>query len=193
MSGDGVGSSQRRAFFREALVRVVGPLADYMEQHGALPVGRPWLRPPGAIEESRFLTACYRCGACVEACPAEAIFPLDDGDKEASGTPAIDADAAACVVCDGLKCTKVCPSGALLPIEDPFDIAMGLAEVYGPACERSRQEPCTLCVDLCPLGATAIRFNDDGPPEVLAAGCTGCGVCQLHCPTSPKAIVVQPA
>ena len=193
MSSDGVGSSQRRAFFREAVARVVGPLANYMEQHVALPVGRQWLRPPGAIEESRLLTICYRCGACVEACPAKAIFPLDGSNGDAAGTPVIDADAAACVVCDGLKCTKTCPSGALLPIEDPHNIRMGLAEVYGPNCARSRKEPCTLCVDLCPLGETAIRFNDEGPPEVLSPGCIGCGVCQLHCPTSPTTIIIHPS
>ena len=38
----------------------------------------------------------------------------------------------------------------------------------------------------------AIRFVGDEPPEVLSPGCVGCGVCQLYCPTEPKAITVRP-
>lgn len=183
---------QRRAFFRAAVARAIGPLADYIEKRvGLLPLQRP-LRPPGAIEESAFLETCYRCGSCVEVCPADAIFPLDDTAGDAARTPSIDPDRAACVVCDDLKCTTVCPSGALQLITDPLAIRIGLAQVYGSLCTRSNDVPCTECVDRCPPGAVAIRFNDDGPPEVLSPGCIGCGICQLYCPTSPKAIVVNP-
>jgi ferredoxin len=31
------------------------------------------LRPPGAVEEERFLAACTKCGLCVSACPSDAI------------------------------------------------------------------------------------------------------------------------
>ncbi|MBI4719162.1 MAG: 4Fe-4S dicluster domain-containing protein [Planctomycetes bacterium] len=187
--------SGRRAFFREALAGVVRPLADYLEQRIPSPVEppqeRPRLRPPGAIPEATFIDTCRRCGACVEACPANAIFPLPESFGYAPRTPVIDPDYAACVVCEGLQCTHVCPSGALLPLSAPTQIRMGLAEVYRPLCVRSRGESCTQCVERCPMGETALRFIDAGPPEVLA-GCVGCGVCQLYCPTSPKAIVVQP-
>ena len=30
-------------------------------------------RPPGALEEADFLSACVRCGLCVNACPEQAI------------------------------------------------------------------------------------------------------------------------
>ncbi|UCC30396.1 MAG: hypothetical protein JSU86_19620 [Phycisphaerales bacterium] len=192
MTADRAGSSPRRVFFREAVVRAVRPLADYIEQRMDLPAGRVVLRPPGAIEESQFIDTCYRCGGCREECPADAIFPLDKAEGDAAGTPAIDPDRAACVVCDGLKCTKGCPSGALQPVRDPREIRMGVAEVYEPNCVRTRGEACTLCADRCPLGETAIGFGNDGPPTVLTPGCVGCGVCQLYCPTGPKAIVVRP-
>lgn len=183
---------RRREFFRNAVGRTIRPLADYLEERmGKAPAEWGRLRPPGAIGEDRFNDTCLRCGNCVTICPATAIFSLGDDAGKAAGTPVIDPDQAACVVCDGLKCTHVCPSGALQPLFHASDIDMGVAEVYPSLCVRSSGEACRLCVDLCPLGASAIRFVDDGPPEVLAAGCVGCGVCQLYCPTSPKAIVVK--
>lgn len=195
MTADAPHPASRRHFFRDALHRVAAPLGRYLEQRFNLHAheGQVYLRPPGALEERRFVTTCDSCARCVEACPANAIFLLGDAAGPARGTPVIDADRAACVVCDGLLCTHACPSGALLPLNEPRQIRMGTAEVYGGLCVRSRGEHCTTCVELCPLGDAAIRFNDEGPPEVLADGCTGCGVCQLYCPTRPKAIVVQPA
>ncbi len=186
-------SSDRRNFFRDALRQAVTPLVDYLDGQSEAPSSSHLkLRPPGAVEESRFLETCQHCAACVNVCPAVAISLLDQTHGAAAGTPVIDADLAACVVCEGLKCTHACPSGALQPIHDEKLIRMGLAEVYKPLCDRTQGEPCTLCVDRCPLGETAIRLNDYGPPEVLASGCVGCGVCQLYCPTTPKAIVVRP-
>ncbi len=171
---------------------MVGPVADYLSER--LPVPRPsnYLRPPGAIEESRFNETCLRCGNCINVCPAQCIISLDSSHMASAGTPVIDPDQAACVVCDGLKCTHVCPSGALTPLTDPRLIRMGLAEVYKSVCVRSRDEQCTICVDRCPMGSAALRFDDSGPPIVLADGCVGCGVCQLCCPTTPKAITVRP-
>lgn len=181
----------RRLFFRDAVARAMEPLANYVEKRMAAEPLRFRLRPPGAVPEASFVETCYRCGACVEACPADAIFPLARPGA-AAGTPVIDPDRAACVVCDGLHCTKVCPSGALQTLNDPHSIRMGLAEVYEPLCVRSRGESCTLCVDRCPIGESAIRFDGAGPPSVSADGCVGCGVCQHECPTTPKAIVVKP-
>ncbi len=192
MAKDTTASSRRRAFFREAASRLIAPVADYIEGRVNLSVGQPHLRPPGAIADSLLVETCVRCGACVDVCPADAILPLAAAAGEAAGTPVVDPDSAPCVVCDGLKCTTVCPSGALLPIDNPRDIRMGIAQVYAPLCVRSNREDCTLCVDECPVGEDAIRFNGWGPPEVLANGCVGCGVCQNRCPTSPKAIVVKP-
>ncbi len=156
-------------------------------------VTRSWLRPPGAIDEPTFLDKCYRCGACVDVCPAKAILPSRAADARLAGTPVIDPNLAACVVCEGLQCTQVCPSGALTPLHDPGEIRMGLAVVNAGVCVRSHGENCTICVDKCPIGAAAIRIDGSGPPLVVEPGCVGCGVCQLYCPTLPKAIVVRPS
>ncbi|MFQ5461384.1 MAG: 4Fe-4S dicluster domain-containing protein [Phycisphaerae bacterium] len=192
MSETSKNAGDRRSFFRAAAAKMLGPVSDFIEERTA-PEYRPiYLRPPGAIDEAAFLQTCRQGGACVQACPANAIFSLAEQSGVARGTPVIDPDAAACVVCTDLACTHACPSGALLPIDRPRDIRMGVAEVYAPLCLRQKNEACTICVEQCPLGESAILFTDDGPPHVLAEGCVGCGVCQFYCPTSPKAITVRP-
>lgn len=188
----GASESRRRDFFREAAARLISPLADYLAGPTDNDVVTSWLRPPGVISEEQLAETCIRCGVCVDVCPADAIYALGKSSGDAVGTPAIDPDRAPCVVCDGLKCTTSCPSGALLPLLSPSDIVMGVAEVYAALCVRSRGEACTVCVDRCPLGETAIRILDEGAPQVSEAGCVGCGVCQFVCPTDPKAIVVHP-
>jgi ferredoxin len=193
MSSD-VNDPGRRRFFRDALDGLVKPLAAYLEGRLDVPAGRPFLRPPGAIEEAKFLDTCYRCGSCAGVCPVHAITLRQLAPAHpANSTPGIDPDVAACAVCEGIQCTQACPSGALRVLKGAYEIDMGLAVVAPVPCVRSRGESCTLCVDKCPIGAAAIRFHDEGPPRVSESGCVGCGMCQLFCPTHPKAIVVEPA
>jgi len=192
MTKDHADSPDRRAFFKNAADKLIEPVANYLDRKLTAPAQlRQIIRPPGSVHELRFNETCRRCGECVKACPAEAIFPLTASFGEAEGTPAIDPSRSPCVVCEGLQCTHVCPSGALLPVYEPHLIAMGLAEVYTPLCVRSDGKDCTECVDRCPFGEVAIRFDDSGPPTV-AEGCTGCGVCEFYCPTTPKAITIRP-
>lgn len=57
---------------------------------------------------------------------------------------------------------------------------------------------CDLCVTECPIGDTAIimeeKTNRRGQkhwvPKVLD-GCTGCGVCEMVCPTTPSSIFIE--
>ena len=201
----------RRRFFREGLRELLRPLAEVVEpleqviqqltdldSIGAptprsAPANQPaydaWLRPPGALPEQSFLDTCSRCGECVRVCPAQCI-QIDATGERGKGAPFIDLDHMPCVVCDGLQCMHVCPTGALSPI--PLgDIDMGTA-VWKPAtCVRSHGEPCTICIDRCPVGAVAIELAGNDV-QVHPDGCIGCGVCQYYCPTTPKSIVVIP-
>lgn len=180
--------------FRLGFRRIMEPVANYLQERIdiTLPVLRESLRPPGAVPEKKFLDTCYRCGNCVDVCPAKAIRPTSAGNVDQAGTPYIDPDLAACVVCDELACMRACPSGALQLVSDPARIRMGLAVVTHAHCVRSQGRDCTLCIDKCPFGTQAIRVGAEGRIEVLSAGCVGCGSCQFYCPTTPKAIVVHP-
>jgi ferredoxin-type protein NapG len=198
----------RRRFFREGLRELLRPLANAVEplERAAKQIGAMedhtfaghyvapepevrWLRPPGALPERRFLDTCSRCGDCVRVCPAQCIR-IDVTNEKGGGAPYIDVDTMPCVVCDGLLCMSTCPTGALLPTALQ-DITMGLAVWNEHLCVRTHGENCTICVDKCPVGASAIRLTD-GRIEVLNPGCIGCGVCQAECPTSPKSVVVEP-
>jgi ferredoxin-type protein NapG len=191
----------RRAIFRYGLRRLMKPVAEYIEQRFDrldaefdidLPVEREVLRPPGALPEGEFLDRCYRCGNCVDVCPARAIKVATGENIECVGTPYIEPSLAACVVCDELACMKACPSGALTAVEDPKAIRMGVARVDASLCVRSRGEDCRVCVERCPFGSEAIDISDGGEVFVEAEGCVGCGTCEFYCPTGPKAICVEP-
>ena len=210
----------RRSFFTEGFRHMLKPLADVVEarldkanlpdweeyergkdsyhppspdeaRFSPLP-DRPVLRPPGALGEDQFLQTCMVSGQCVSSCPVSAIKVTMDPDPMKEGRPFIDPQDQACVVCEDLSCMKVCPSGALLPVARE-DIRMGMAEVDDAICVRTQGEDCQICVDKCPLGESAITISYfGGPVEILDPGCTGCGVCEMYCPTEPRAVVVRP-
>ena len=187
----------RRGFFKEALNQLIQPVAEFLDDRISdhLPAedsgNRPLFRPPGALPEAEFLEKCHRCGNCIKNCPANAIFPLQTTQPDIANTPYIDPEEQPCVICDSLACMYVCPSGALQTVYAE-DIKIGLAVFSAETCLRTQDLDCTYCVDTCPIGEDAIHFTPDGIVEVIDAGCTGCGVCQYACPTSPKSIVIHP-
>ena len=132
--------STRRSFFRQALGKAIDPLARAIGQNTPESAAPVRLRPPGALLGEQFTLTCQSCASCVDACPANAIYLLDDNAGSDAGTPIVDPQRSACVLCDGLLCTHVCPSGALKPIQMPKDVKMGMAEVYAPLCLRTSGE-----------------------------------------------------
>ena len=198
----------RRRFFREGLRELLKPLAKAAEPvERALrelqsldaksnapdtappPVSLRILRPPGALDEQQFRETCSRCGVCVSVCPANAI-KIDTSGTIGGGAPYILASEMACVVCDGLHCMQNCPSGAL-QLVPMTEIDIGTAVWHEHRCLRSQGQECRICLDQCPLGTAAITM-ENGKIKVIEEGCTGCGVCEHECPTSPKAITVTP-
>lgn len=182
------------------LAQAVEPIEEAIRQLENLDAPKPhaqskippgvWLRPPGALApDARFTDACSRCGECVKVCPAQCIR-IDESKKKGNGAPYIDVDTMPCVVCDGLLCMSVCPTGALA-VTALVDIDMGTAVWDEQICVRSKGEPCTICIDRCPLGSSAIELSGNAI-VVHPHGCIGCGICEYYCPTTPKSVVVIP-
>jgi len=150
------------------------------------------LRPPGALQEEHFADRCDRSGQCIAACPVQAIRVYSSEDEQLNDTPHIDPQVQACVVCDDLSCMNACPSGALSVVPKNH-IQMGLAGVNFERCLRSTGDDCQICVERCPIGYEAIEIPYYGERvEVKEAGCIGCGLCEMYCPTDPRSIIVRP-
>jgi ferredoxin len=159
----------------------------------------PALRPPGAIDWSRFTGVCVRCGNCVRACPARIIRP-DLGGHGLAGllAPELTFEEDYCRE-DCRACTEVCPSGAIsrLAMEEKRRFVIGLARVDLKICILSKGEECTVCTRACSYEAISTPRSADGSalePRVDLARCVGCGSCEVMCPTEPaKAVRVYPA
>ncbi|PHS57994.1 MAG: 4Fe-4S ferredoxin [Sulfurimonas sp.] len=91
------------------------------------------LRPPGAVDEDKFLALCIKCGQCLQVCPYHSIKLSDMTKGHGIGTPYIDANVRGCYACDAVPCVLACPSGALHhTCEKPEDIHMGIAILEFP-------------------------------------------------------------
>jgi ferredoxin-type protein NapG len=161
------------------------------------------LRPPGAVEEKKFMELCIRCARCIEVCPYDSIHRADLFEKLQIGTPYIFADKRACYLC--MKCPPVCPTGALdTALAEPADVRIGIAVINQETClnylyYKEEQEGvsmgyaqlCNTCNNVCPFTDDAIYLEKFILP-VITDKCTGCGICVEKCPTTPKSINIYP-
>lgn len=195
---------QRRKFFRDVLA--TGAVAVtcgwssgvfQSQAEGAAPI-----RPPGALDEEEFLSRCIRCQKCADACPNNAILPMDRSQGAALElTPHIRPRRQTCMLCNKLegeylKCTQVCPSGALrLVRKDPDEVrakvAMGTAEIDFGLCYSYNNWSCGACFRACPFPGQAMTLGLWERPEVNAEVCIGCGLCERACIRYPQAIRVR--
>lgn len=154
-----------------------------------------FLRPPGALAESEFLSECIRCGQCGEVCPNSAIkfFDLENG-ISAVNTPYIIPREKACILC--MKCGEICPTGAIKEIvRDATEIVkqvhMGKAIVNKNICLSYQGKSCGVCYRACPLQDVSIQVGFMEQPTVLK-DCIGCGQCERACIQMPQAIRIVP-
>ena len=164
----------------------------------------PRLRPPGAVDDTRFKGLCARCGNCVKACPSGIIHQdLRPSDPAGLLTPILhfkenfERPEEYDKYCreDCRACTQVCPTGAIAPLslQDKLCRPIGLAEVDMDGCILRLGVQCSICVfDICPQDA--ISTNDINAFEVEiaidSAKCNGCGACVVICPE--KVIEIRP-
>lgn len=189
-------SDREEGWLRRLLVRGDNPFTSSFEQNR--------LRPPGAVDEARFMSLCIRCNRCLEVCPYHSIVRAGLG--ATVGTPYVMAERKACYLC--MACSRLCPTEALnTSLRDPEKVRMGRALIDPSICyshlflkhdvlpDKTGQKIgalCNTCYNVCPLPDKAITLKDNLFPVVLD-GCVGCGVCVERCPTRPKrAINVTP-
>ncbi|MEO0411524.1 MAG: MauM/NapG family ferredoxin-type protein [Pseudomonadota bacterium] len=158
-------------------------------------------RPPGALPEEDFLSACVHCGLCVQDCPYDILKLATLEEPVATGTPFFIAREKACEMCEDIPCVKACPTGAL--DHDLVDIKkadMGLAAFLSPEmCYAVQGTSCRACYVACPVRDEAITMlplrkgnQMVFQPTVHSAACTGCGMCEEACITPQASIKVLP-
>jgi len=170
--------------------------AGFGALHTRMPRARPSrLRPPGAGGEQHFLSACIRCGQCVDACPHDSLQLASLSAGLECGAPAVDSRLTPCELCPGeedLLCIEACPTTALQPVEDLRDIRMGVAIIDRDRCLAWQGTACRSCWHICPFPNEAIRLDWRTRAEIVAEVCIGCGLCDRACLTEPSSIEIIP-
>jgi len=192
----------RRAFLGAAFTGVAGVT---LVKTAAVDRNRSgnMIRPPGALEEDRFLDRCIRCHECVRICASTGAClqpALLQGGWEAFWSPIAVLRSGYCEYSCNL-CGQVCPTGAItsLALEKKQRLRMGTAYF-----DKSRCIPwyshvdCLVCEEHCPVPEKAIKFDIqqvrtfDGTlktvmfPYVVEERCIGCGICETKCPVVGK-------
>jgi len=183
-------TGDRRAFLRRAFGGALDHVARATEERL---VQRRYVRPPGALPEIAFLTACTRCGECAAACPPAAIRHVAAEGGLAAGTPYLEPDQVACVACPDMPCAAVCPTDALIVPESGWaGLRLGRVTFHPDRCITFRGEACAICVQACPVGPAALVLDADDRPVLKLEGCVACGVCVRECPTMPSSLTFAP-
>ncbi len=167
------------------------------------------LRPPGALDESDFLSRCIRCGECMKVCPNNALHPtLDQAGLEGLWTPTLVPRIGYCEP-SCVLCSEVCPTGAIwqiTPKEKGWVVGVGRqrdrpADPAGDGILRSRPLPALghghrlhrlrgvvpgfAQGHLCSRGQvidSAGNTKTLKQPRVDPSRCVGCGACEYACP-----------
>lgn len=128
------------------------------------------LRPPGSLDEERFLGRCIRCGQCMRICPANIIQPaLLEAGLQGLWTPAINyrLGSSGCLL-NCIACGQVCPTAAIRPLSLEEKLGLGWFAPQGPLrlgtafVDRGRclpwalDRPCLVCHEVCPVSPKAI-------------------------------------
>lgn len=187
----------RRGFFKTAFTELTKKLAGFSADTEDKPARkRRYLRPPGAVEESLFLSRCTRCNECIKVCPHFCVRGIDSDVEYGIGTPIIIPEMTPCRLCPDLPCIRACKDKALLPLVDIKRVRIGVAFIDSNHCTDYSGEgtsPCRQCYTECPFKDDAI-YLEDSRPVIRGEKCTGCGICENVCAalSYPPAVRVFP-
>ncbi len=148
------------------------------------------LRPPGAVDEEKFLQKCTRCRKCAEVCPYNTIKMAHGESGVMMGTPYIEARENPCYLCEDFPCIAACPSEALSSVSTKEEVKMGMAVIDESLCLPYNGILCRACYERCPIYREAITLKDNLYPVVHEDQCVGCGICVNVCPAETVAISV---
>jgi MauM/NapG family ferredoxin protein len=165
------------------------------------------IRPPGALDEQRFVDACVRCGECMKVCPTNALQPaLFEAGVEGIFSPRLVPRMGYCEF-NCTLCGELCPSGAIrrLSVPEKHRTVIGIAEFDKDRClPFAKGKSCIVCEEHCPVPDKAIKFREAEAkteqgekvvvkqPYVERDLCIGCGICETKCPLpGPSAIRVS--
>lgn len=177
----------RRHLFR-LKPRDVAQLVRESEKKGGHEEHPVYFRPPGAVKSEReFLSACERCGKCVEACPHDVIEQLSVAAGEAEGSPVLNPAESPCRWCPTMDCIEACPTSALSFGRDREVAPIGKAVINLETCLTSHGTICDTCAQHCPGDVRAIRMINR-VPELDSDRCVGCGLCAYYCESHPGSI-----
>jgi len=154
------------------------------------------VRPPGAVQETNFLSRCVRCGECMTACPTNTLQPIWlTAGFSAMFSPAITPRRGFCdPQCH--ECGKVCPTDAIRPIgkSDRIWAKTGTAHIIRQKCLAWEfKKSCMVCDEVCPYDAIEFlneKENKVPVPHVIENRCAGCGYCEHFCPVQNRAAIV---
>jgi MauM/NapG family ferredoxin protein len=152
------------------------------------------IRPPGALPENEFVSACTGCGECLKVCPNNALQStfLEAG-LAGLYTPRLVPRIGYCEeYCN--FCGRVCPTGAIpvLSIEEKRLIQMGVAHIDKTRCIAYDQDKvCLVCNEQCSYHAVeGVEGDEKKRPVVREEKCTGCGICENKCPVDGESAII---
>jgi polyferredoxin len=162
------------------------------------------IRPPGALIEREFLSACVRCGECIQVCITNGLQPaFFQAGLDGVFSPYLLARSGYCEF-NCTLCGQVCPTGAIRSLElaDKHTTKIGHAWFDKNICLPFAKEiPCIVCEEHCPTPEKAIKYNlvevttQEGEritlkqPYVVDELCIGCGICETKCPLPGRSAI----
>ncbi len=131
------------------------------------------IRPPWSINESDFITACNRCGDCIQACETQILL------KGEGGFPEVSFAQGECTFCR--RCVEVCQQPLFRPPEEtPWTHGVEILD----SCLIKQRIECRSCGDSCEMRAIRFKPALGGIAQIVlnTDDCNGCGACIRSCP-----------